>query len=63
MCLHGVRLELTCTGLDALRPCVIRISVGRTSTVLEPRTPGSATTDPAGFLEGATLGTRHHTDG
>ena len=51
----GITLELTCTGLYALRPCVISVSVGRTSAALEPRTAGSATTDLAGFLEGAAL--------
>ena len=55
MNLHSVSLELTCTGLHALGPCVISVSVARTSTALEPRTAGSATTDLAGFLEGAAL--------
>ena len=58
----SVSLELTCTGLHALRPCVIRVSGARTSAGLEPRTTGSTTTDLAGFLEGAALETCHHTD-
>ena len=56
---HGFIIELTCTGLHALRPSVISVSVGRPSAVLEPRTTGSATTDLAGFLEGAALETCH----
>ena len=55
-------LALTFTGLYTLRPCVISVSVGRPSAVLGPRTTGSATTDLAGFLEGAALETCHHTD-
>ena len=55
MYVYGVSLELTCTGLHSLRPSVISVSVGRTATVLKPRTTGSATTDLAGFLEGAAL--------
>ena len=55
MYLHGVSNELTCTGLYALEPCMLSVSVARTSTALEPRTAGSATTDLAGFLEGAAL--------
>ena len=48
-------IELTFAGLDALKPFVISVSVAKTSAVLEPRTTGSATTDLAGFLEGAAL--------
>ena len=55
MYLFGFTLKLTCTGLHALRPFVISVSVAKTSAVLEPRTTGSATTDLAGFLEGAAL--------
>ena len=55
MYLHGVSNELTCTVLHALEPCVMSVSVTRTSTALEPRTAGSATTDLAGFLEGTAL--------
>ena len=62
MYLHGICLERTCTGLHALRPFVISVSIAKTSAVLEPRTTGSATTDLAGFLEGAALETCHHTD-
>ena len=54
-CLHDVSIGLTCTGLHALRPFVISVSVVKTSAVLEPRTTGSATTDLAGFLEGTAL--------
>ena len=56
----GVSPELTFTSLCTLRPCVISVSVGRPSAVLEPSTTGSATTDLAGFLEGAALKTCHH---
>ena len=53
--LHGVGLELTCACFHTLGPCVTSDSVARTSTALVPRTAGSATTDLAGFLEGAAL--------
>ena len=53
MYLHGISPELTRTGLHALKPFVISVSVAKTSAVLEPRTTGSATTDSTGFLEGA----------
>ena len=53
--LHSVSDGLTCTGLHALGPCVISVFVTRTSAALEPRTAGSATTDLAGFVEGAAL--------
>ena len=60
MYLHDVSLELTCTGLHAVRPCMISIAVAGTSAALVPRTTRSATTDLAGFLEGAALETRNH---
>ena len=50
-----ISLELTFAGLHALRPLVINVSVAGTSTVLIPSTAGSATTDSAGFREGAAL--------
>ena len=53
--LHSVSDRLTCTGLHALEPCMLKVSVARTSAALEPRTAGSATTDLAGFLEGAAI--------
>ena len=53
--LHGVSLGLTFAGLESLKPPVINISIARTSTVLEPSTTRSATTDSAGFSERAAL--------
>ena len=44
-------------GLDALDPCMIKGSVAGISTVLEPSTTASATTEFAGFLDTAALGT------
>ena len=44
---------LTFAGLDALEPCMIKPAI---STVLEPRTAASATTEFAGFLHVAALG-------
>ena len=58
MHMHVTRLELTRTGLQALEPRVIDVSVTGTSAILEPSTAGSATTVSAGFLERATLRTR-----
>ena len=55
MHVQDVSCKLTYTGLDALRPSVISISVAGTSTALVPGTTRSATTDLAGFLEGAAL--------
>ena len=52
--------ELTFAGLHALKPPVSRITVACSPTVLEPSTARSATTDSAGFLEGAALRARHH---
>ena len=48
-------LELTCAGLDALKPHAIGVSVAGTSTLLIPSTARSATTGSAGFLESAAL--------
>ena len=50
---HYFQLTLAC--LRALEPAVTSVSVAKTSTALEPRTAGSATTDLAGFLEDAAL--------
>ena len=55
MSLRGVGLGLTFTGLHALKPPVINVSVADTSTVLIPSTTRSATTDNSGFLELAAL--------
>ena len=55
MHLHVIGIELTLAGLHASRPAVINIVVANSSAVLEPSTPGSATTDSAGFLECAAL--------
>ena len=58
MYLHIMSLELTVAGLDALKPSVTYVDV--TGTFLKPSTARSATTDSAGFLEGAALWARHH---
>ena len=47
--------RLTVTGLRALEPAVLDVSVISTSTVIEPSTARSATTGSAGFLERAAL--------
>ena len=60
--LNDVSLELTCTCLHAVRPCMINVAVAGTSTALVPRTARSTTTDLAGILEGAALETRRHSD-
>ena len=49
--LHAISLELTFASFDALNPPVINVPVVDTSTILEPGTARSATTDSAGFLE------------
>ena len=48
--------QLTCTSLDALGPCVIKLCVADISAFLEPSTAGSATAEFARFLGGAALG-------
>ena len=65
---HGVllllditSLVLTFAGLHAVKPPVIYVFVCSISAVLVPSTTRSATTDSAGFLEHATLWTRHPT--
>ena len=39
--------------LDALVPCVLKLCVASSSAVFEPRTAATATTEFAGFLDGA----------
>ena len=55
MHLHAIGPRLTYTGIHALRPTVINISVADSSAVLEPSAARSATTGSAGFLERAAL--------
>ena len=45
--LHSVRLGLTFTGFDALKPPVISVSVAGSSTILVPSTARSTTTGAA----------------
>ena len=45
MQLHFMDLELTFTGLHAIRPAVINMFAAKSSTFLEPSTARSATTD------------------
>ena len=52
-------LELTFACFHALDPSVFHISVTFTSTMREPSTAWSATTDSAGFLERTTPWARH----
>ena len=42
---------------NALDPCMIEVCVAGISAVLEPSTAASATTEFAGFLDNAALGT------
>ena len=42
--------------MDALVPRVIHVRVTSTPAVSKPRTPGTATTSFAGFLDGAAFG-------
>ena len=60
--LVGISLGLTFTGLDALKPPVISVSVADTSTILIPSAARSTTTDSSGFLECAALWTPHRID-
>ena len=55
MQLHDIAIELTFTGLRALKPTVISVFVADTSAVLIPSTARSATTDSAGFRKRAAL--------
>ena len=50
--------KLTFAGLYPIDPCMIEVCVAGTSAVLEPSTAASATTEFAGFLDAAALGTR-----
>ena len=45
----------TFAGLNALDPCMTKVRVAGVSTVLEPSTVTSTTTEFAGFLENAAL--------
>ena len=45
--LHVIDIELTCADLHAIGPRVIDIFAAKSSTVLEPSTARSATTDSA----------------
>ena len=49
--------EHTSAGQDALVPCIIKARVLSISTVLEPSTTASATTECTGFLDTAAFGT------
>ena len=53
-----IRSHICFACLNALGPCMINRRVAGISTVLEPSTAASATTEFAGFLDTATLGTR-----
>ena len=53
--------RLTVTGLRALEPTVVDVSVISTSTLIEPSTARGATTGSAGFLERAALWARART--
>ena len=57
--LHVIHAELTFAGLHAFRPLVINILAAKSSTVIEPSTARSATTQSTGFLEHSTLWTRY----
>ena len=56
MYVYASSVQFTFAGLHAFRPTVMEFFVANSSTILEPSTAGSATTDYAGFLERATLG-------
>ena len=53
---HICAIKRTLAGLGALRPGVVKLRVAVVSTLIEPSTARSATTDFAGFLESGTLG-------
>ena len=55
ICMPLIALELTFAGLRTFWPLVINIFVANSSTVLEPSTTRSATTDSAWFPECSTL--------
>ena len=52
-----LRLFQSLAGLDALVPRVTKLGVARCSTVSEPRTAATATTELAGFSYGAACAT------
>ena len=51
--------ELTCAGLQTLKPLVCYFAVAGTSTLFEPSAARSAATGSAGFLEHAAFWARH----
>ena len=57
MAQNSTSQQLTFACLDALVPRVIKLCVAGISTVLEPSTIASATTEFAGFLGSTALGT------
>ena len=60
MCVYMIsNIELTFTGLEALRPLVTNVSVDWSSAVRIPSTARSAATGSTGFQERATLWARH----
>ena len=59
MQLHVIGLELTFAGLHAFRPHVINMLADKSSTVLEPSTTRSTTTDSTGFRKHTALWARH----
>ena len=57
--LHGINIELTFAGLQALRPPVTNVSVACSSAVIIPSTARSTATGSARFLERTALWARH----
>ena len=57
--LHGINIELTFAGLQALRPPVTNVSVACSSAVIIPSTARSATTDYTRLCKHAALRTFH----
>ena len=60
--LYVIRLGRTFACVLALNPLMIYVLICITSTVLEPSTAGSATTDSAGYRKRATLWTHYPTE-
>ena len=52
---RAVTRVLNCAGLDAVKPCVLKLRVAGISALAKPSTAGSATTDFAGFGESTAL--------
>ena len=50
---------LTFAGIESLKPHIMSVSVGSTSTLLIPSAFRSATTNPAGFFKSAALWAYH----